>query len=96
MRGLPARPVSRFSSLVSLPPPRTLMPITVRVSGSLKERIAPDLTLDGVRSVGEAVARLSLPEDMGLVIIVNGKLSQWQTELHDGDVLQLAPVIGGG
>ncbi len=72
------------------------MSITVRVSGSLKERIAPDLTLDGVRSVGEAVARLSLPEDMGLVIIVNGKLAQWQTELHDGDVLQLAPVIGGG
>jgi len=72
------------------------MSITVRVSGSLKERISPDLTLDGVRSVGEAVAQLSLPEDMGLVIIVNGKLAQWQTELHDGDVLLLAPVVAGG
>ena len=72
------------------------MSITVRVSGSLKERISPDLTLDGVRSVGEAVAQLSLPEDMGLVIIVNGKLAQWQTELQDGDVLLLAPVVAGG
>lgn len=72
------------------------MSITVRVAGSLKERIATDLKLEGVHTVGEAVAQLSLPEDVGLVIIVNGKLARWQTELHDGDVLQLAPVIGGG
>lgn len=72
------------------------MSVHIRVAGSLKERVAPDLTLEDVHSVGEAVAQLSLPEDIGLVIIVNGKLAQWQTELHDDDVLQLAPVIGGG
>ncbi len=72
------------------------MSVTVRVAGALKERVAPDLTLEGVSTVGEAVTRLDLPADMGLVIMVNGKLAHWQTTLADGDVLHLTPVIGGG
>jgi molybdopterin converting factor small subunit len=72
------------------------MPITIRPIGSLKRFIAPDTVLDNVHTIGEAVAQLSLPEDMGLVMLVNGRTTNWNTVLADGDILQLIPVISGG
>lgn len=70
--------------------------ITIQATGSLKERIPPDATLADARTVGEAVAQLPMPADVGLVMMVNGRLAHWNTELKDGDVLRLAPVVGGG
>lgn len=72
------------------------MSVTIQVSGSLKERAGAATVIENVRTVGEAVAQLPVPKDMGLVIMVNGRLADWRTELKDGDVLQLLPVIGGG
>lgn len=70
--------------------------ITIQAAGSLKERIPADLVVAQARTVGEAVAQLPMPPDMGLVMMVNGRLAHWNTELKDGDVLRLAPVVGGG
>ncbi len=70
--------------------------ITIQAAGSLKERIPPGTTVPTARTVGEVVAQLPLPRDMGLVMMVNGRLAHWNTELKDGDTLQLAPVVGGG
>lgn len=70
--------------------------IVVQAVGALKERIPTDLTLSAVRTVGEVVAQLPIPPDVGLVMMVNGRLAHWRTELNDGDVLRLAPVVGGG
>lgn len=72
------------------------MPIKIRATGSLKKSIPPDTQIDDVRTVGEAVAALGLPEGIDVVTMVNGKLAQWHTPLQDGDVVQLVPVISGG
>ena len=75
------------------------MTITIRTAGALKERLSTEMILSNLtdgQTVGDAVTQLDLPADMGLVMMVNGKLAHWGTELHEGDVLQLVPVIGGG
>ena len=72
------------------------MPISIRPTGSLKRFIAPDTALENAHTVGEAVEQLSLPEDMGLVMMVNGRTAHWNTPLTDGDILQLIPTIAGG
>lgn len=74
------------------------MSITVRLAGSLRpnDNHEHEIVLTQARTVGEAVGQLDLPQSMGLVMLVNGRLAHWQTELRDGDVLQLLPVIGGG
>jgi molybdopterin converting factor small subunit len=49
-----------------------------------------------VQTVGQAIERLRLPPDVALIMLVNGRIAHWTTELQDGDVLQLLPTIGGG
>ena len=72
------------------------MPITIRPTGSLKRFIAPDIVLEDTHTVGEAVEHLSLPEEIGLVMVVNERIANWNTPLADGDTLQLIPTIAGG
>jgi sulfur carrier protein ThiS len=74
------------------------MSVLVRLAGSLRstDDHEHEIVLAQARTVGEAVSQLDLPQSMGLVMLVNGRLAHWQTELQDGDVLQLLPVIGGG
>ena len=70
--------------------------ITIQLEGSLKNHIASGLVLHDVHSVGEAITHLKLPESGELVILVNGRIAYWQTELADGDVLKLIPAVSGG
>lgn len=72
------------------------MPITVDASGSLRKHIPEGTILEGVRTVGQAIEQLHLPADVHLMMLVNRRIAHWTTELHDGDVLQLLPTIGGG
>lgn len=70
--------------------------IKVEATGSLKQYLAPDTTIQNVSTVGEAISQLALPDVGELMLLVNGKMAYWQTELQDGDVLKLVPAIGGG
>ena len=72
------------------------MSVHIRVAGALKEHTDRNVTLDGVHSVAEALSRLALPPDMGVVIMVNGRLATWQTPLQDGDLVHVVPVAAGG
>lgn len=54
------------------------------------------LTLVSPGTIGEAVERLPLSRSTGLMILLNGRLAGWDTQLHDGDELELVPVLGGG
>ena len=72
------------------------MKITVRPVGSLKRFIATGTVLEDVQTVGDAVEQLSLPRKMGLVMLVNERIANWNTPLADGDILQLIPTIAGG
>ena len=72
------------------------MGVTVEAEDLLPDGQPERLTLRGVSSVGEAVARLPLKRSTGIVILVNGKLGQLDTPLQDGDLVQLIPALGGG
>jgi molybdopterin converting factor small subunit len=54
------------------------------------------MVISNVETVGQAVERLSLPSDVGVAMLVNGRVAHWNTELRDGDVLTLLPAICGG
>lgn len=72
------------------------MSVLVQATGSLRSRIPAGISLDNVRTVGEAIERLQLPPTEGLAILVNGRLAHWTTRLKDGDTLQLIPALAGG
>jgi molybdopterin converting factor small subunit len=72
------------------------MVVSVEATGSLKSAIPNGTALSDVETVGQAVERLSLPSDVGIAMLVNGRVAHWNTELHDGDVLTLLPAICGG
>jgi molybdopterin converting factor small subunit len=72
------------------------MTVTVRAHGSLRDRIPSGARLDDVHTVGEAITRLAIPPDLGLAIMVNGHIANWNTTLADGDLLQLVPALAGG
>jgi len=72
--------------------------VTIKIypTGLLKRYIAAETELDNVHTVADALARLSLPPDMGVIALVNGRVAGPQTVLNDGDELKLAPTISGG
>lgn len=47
-------------------------------------------------TVGEAAEAAGLKRRTGLVILVNGRLADWQTKLADGDTVEFMPALGGG
>ncbi len=74
----------------------TIMPVTVKAHGALREQIGSSVAIEHPTTVGEAIGHMHLPDDMGLAILVNGVLAHWNTPLHDGDIIQLIPQISGG
>ena len=70
--------------------------VTIKALGSLRQHVAPGTTVQNVQTVGEAVTQLNLPEIGEMMMLVNGRIAYWQTELDDGDTLQLLPTISGG
>lgn len=54
------------------------------------------LTVDGARTVAEAVGMLRLPLRTAVIILVNGRLASWETPLRDGDLVELLPALSGG
>jgi len=70
--------------------------ITVEAVGGLKRYIASGTTVQNARTVGEAIEQLNLPDVGELMLLVNGRMAYWQTELADGDSLKLVPAISGG
>ena len=72
------------------------MRVTIEAEELLPGQPSPVLILDSPSTVGEAVTLLPLTRSTGLMILVNGKLAQWETALQDGDVVELIPALGGG
>ena len=72
------------------------MVVTIEAAGSLRSAVPSGMVLSSVETVGQAVERLSLPSDVGVAMLVNGRVAHWNTELRDGDVLTLLPAICGG
>jgi len=72
------------------------MSITVEASGLLAEQLPAGLTVEGVQTVAELIERLGLVWRAGMIILVNGRLANWKTELKAGDAVHLIPAIAGG
>ena len=70
--------------------------VTIEVSGLLRQHVDPGTKVQNVHTVGEAVIQLNLPEVGDMIMVLNGKIAYWNTELEDGDTLQLMPAISGG
>ncbi len=70
--------------------------VTIKVSGLLRQHVDPGTTVQNVHTVGEAVIQLNLPEVGDMIMVLNGKIAYWNTELEDGDTLNLLPAISGG
>jgi sulfur carrier protein ThiS len=71
------------------------MAVGIQASGVLQKHLPSGLQIEAA-TVGEAVSMVDLPEVGELLLLVNGRIAHWQTELNDGDVLKLVPAIGGG
>ncbi|MFN8455059.1 MAG: MoaD/ThiS family protein [Anaerolineae bacterium] len=72
------------------------MPVFIEASETLRQVIPAGTTLERVQTVGEAISQLNLPRNLMPVVMVNGRLAHWNTEVRDGDVLKLLPPIAGG
>ncbi len=56
----------------------------------------PVLNLPDGSTVADALARLNLPDGLETVPLMDGKPASRSTVLHDGSVLSLVPIVGGG
>jgi sulfur carrier protein ThiS len=54
------------------------------------------LTIDAPQSVEQIVARLDIPREEVISIMVNGYPGKFNSTVNDGDSIMLAKVIGGG
>jgi len=72
------------------------MSITIKVAGTLKQHLPSGSTLPDVATVGQAIERLALPDMGSMIMLVNGQMVHWHTELNDGDTLELIPAMCGG
>ena len=79
------------------------MPIHVRLSPLIRKYV-PNydhstgviLTIDAPEKVMQIVARLDIPRQEVISIMVNGYPGKFKTPVNDGDSIMLAKVIGGG
>jgi molybdopterin converting factor small subunit len=74
------------------------MHITVKLFATLRQGKFDIDTLDlpPGTTIGYIVKNLGIPEKEVTLIFVNGRHSDFTSELHDGDVLALFPPVGGG
>ncbi|MCB0016827.1 MAG: MoaD/ThiS family protein [Anaerolineales bacterium] len=72
------------------------MKVEIKATGSLRPLVPPGTIVSDVATVGDAVARLELPETGEMLLLLNGDMAFWQTELSDGDIVTLVPAMSGG
>jgi sulfur carrier protein ThiS len=79
------------------------MPIHVQLSPILRKYI-PNydnatgirLTIDTPNSVEQIIAKLNIPREEVISIMINGYPGKFNSTVNDGDSVTLAKVIGGG
>jgi len=80
---------------------RDIIKITVKFHSILRhsdaniiDRLEMDIPKDS--TVGSVLQMLQIPKDLDMVIAINGRSTQGDSILSDGDVLELIPAISGG
>ena len=79
------------------------MPIHVQLSPILRKYIPHydnatgiRLTIDTPYSVEQIIAKLNIPREEVISIMINGYPGKFNSTVNDGDSVTLAKVIGGG
>jgi len=79
------------------------MSILIRLSPMIRKyvpnydhSIGIRLTVDEPLSVGQIIAKLKIPREEVISIVINGYPGKSKTTVNDGDSVMLAKVIGGG
>jgi sulfur carrier protein ThiS len=75
------------------------MPVTLRPIGHLKSTVngQTELTVPAGITVREALALIDIPSEVVAMVVINGvHQTDKDTLLHEGDVVKLMAVIGGG
>jgi sulfur carrier protein ThiS len=75
------------------------MPVTLLPIGHLKSMVnnQTELTVPAGISVRDALALVHIPSEVVALVVINGvHQTDKDTVLHEGDVVKLMAVIGGG
>lgn len=76
-----------------------MSPISITVIGLLKSytQNRESLTLDAAsKSISQVLAELGIPSVLVAVVLINGRQELKDYVLQGGDVVKLAPLVGGG
>jgi len=79
------------------------MNVTVKLFATLRDYL-PERSDNGVcmlslsegETVKDVLRHLRVPEDIKLVLLLNSRHADYETELAEGDVLSVFPPIAGG
>ena len=79
------------------------MPIHVRLSPLIRKYVSNynhstgiRLTVDAPNSVEQIIAKLNIPREEVISIMINGYPGKFNSVVNEGDSVTLAKVIGGG
>ncbi len=74
-------------------------PVSITIVGLLKSyaQNRESLTLDAAgKSISRVLTELGIPSVLVAVVLINGRKEMKSYVLQDGDVVKLAPLLGGG
>lgn len=74
------------------------MHVNVKLYASFRIRWGKEMVMEchtGAR-IADIVATIGIPANESYIIVLNGTHASLDAPLHDGDVLSLFPLIGGG
>ncbi len=75
------------------------MSVEIRPTGLLKSYAGEqsNLILDCAgKTVRDCLREISIPSELVAMVLVNGSLQEKDYIVHDQDVIQLIPLVGGG
>ncbi|MCG8507912.1 MAG: MoaD/ThiS family protein [Rhodospirillales bacterium] len=75
------------------------MPITLKCFATLTDHQPPGdgaVEITEGETVGDIVDRLGIPREIVALVFVNNLRCTLDAEVHDGDMVGLFPMVGGG
>ncbi|MBI3326050.1 MAG: MoaD/ThiS family protein [Nitrospinae bacterium] len=79
------------------------MKITVKLFATFREYLPKDAInaafgteLEEERTVQELIKTLNLPEEIPKIVLVNGRQTEEDLALHEGDTVSIFPPLAGG
>ncbi|HOF94717.1 MAG TPA: MoaD/ThiS family protein [Clostridia bacterium] len=74
------------------------MKLVVKLFASLREGRAKEILIErsGVYTPKTIIKELNIPEEDVAIIMINGRRSEADIQLNEGDTVSLFPPVGGG